>query len=88
MKEEKKEQLVKIFKIVQSFLKNPPLVVWGSGATVAFGIPSMDSLNKKLKKEISGFDAENDNLEVELGKEKYLEKMPEIKNVIWTLVGI
>lgn len=61
MKEEKKEQLEKIFKIVQSFLKNPPLVVWGSGATVAFGIPSMDSLNKKLKKEISGFDAENDN---------------------------
>lgn len=87
MKEEKNKQLEKVFKIVQSFLKNPPLVVWGSGATVNFGIPGMDSLNKKLKKEISGFDAENDNLEVELGKEKYQEIMPEIKNVIWNEIN-
>lgn len=87
MKEEKNEQLEKVFKIVQSFLKNPPLVVWGSGATVTFGIPGMDSLNKKLKKEICGFDAENDNLEVELGKEKYQEIMPVIKNVIWNEIN-
>lgn len=87
MKEEKNEQLERVFKIVQIFLKNPPLVVWGSGATVSFGIPSMDSLNNQLKKEIGGFDAENDNLEIELGKEKYQEKMPEIKNVIWNEIN-
>lgn len=87
MKKEKNEQLERVFKIVQIFLKNPPLVIWGSGATVSFGIPSMDSLNNQLKKEIGGFDAENDNLEIELGKEKYQEKMPEIKNVIWNEIN-
>lgn len=87
MKEEKNEILEKTFKIVQGFLKNPPLIVWGSGATVSFGIPSMGALNERLKKEISDFDTENDNLEIELGKEKYQEKMPEIKNVIWNAIN-
>ena len=32
----------KIYQIVQNFLKNPPLIVWGSGATISFGLPSMN----------------------------------------------
>jgi hypothetical protein len=87
MKEEKNEILEKTFKIVQGFLKNPPLIVWGSGATVPFRIPSMGALNERLKKEISDFDTENDNLEIELGKEKYQEKMPVIKYVIWNAIN-
>lgn len=76
-----------IFKIVQTFLKNPPLIVWGSGATISFDIPSMWDLNEELKEKIEGFDTENDNLEIELGKEKYQEQMPQIKKVIWDKVN-
>jgi hypothetical protein len=77
----------KIFKIVQVFLKNPPLIVWGSGATISFGLPSMLSLNEALKKEITDFDISNDNLEDELGKGKYQEKLPQIKKTIWNEVN-
>lgn len=76
-----------IFKIVQTFLKNPPLIVWGSGATVFFGLPSMWSLNESLKKEITDFDTSNDNLEEELSKDKYREKLPQIKKTIWNEVN-
>jgi hypothetical protein len=77
----------KIFKIVQTFLKSPPLVVWGSGATISFGLPSMRDLNEALKKEVEDFDISNDNLEDELGKDKYQEKLPQIKQVIWKEVN-
>lgn len=87
MKEEKNEIVENTFKMVQNFLKNPPLIVWGSGATVSFGIPSMGALNERLKKEISDFDIDNDNLEIELGKEKYQDKIPEIKKVIWNEIN-
>ncbi len=76
-----------VFNVVQTFLKTPPLIVWGSGATISFGLPSMSDLNEELKKKIDGFDTENDNLEIELGKEKYQEQMPLIKKVIWEKVN-
>ena len=76
-----------IFKIVQNFLKNPPLIVWGSGATISFGLPSMWSLNEELKEKIKDFDTTNENLEIELGKEKYQAQIPEIKKVIWGKVN-
>jgi SIR2-like protein len=76
-----------IFNIVQTFLKNPPLIVWGSGATIPFGLPSMRDLNEVLKKKIDGFNTSNDNLEIELGKDKYQDKMPQIKKIIWEKVN-
>lgn len=76
-----------VFRIVQTFLKNPPLIVWGSGATISFGLPSMWDLNEELKKKIKDFDTENDNLEIELGKEKYQKQMPQIKKVIWEKIN-
>lgn len=76
-----------VFRIVQTFLNNPPLIIWGSGATISFGLPSMWDLNEELKEKIEGFDAENDNLEIELGKEKYQEQMPQIKKVIWKKIN-
>lgn len=82
-KEEVKE---KIFKIAQSFLKNPPLIIWGSGATIPFGLPSMEDLNNALKSKITGFDATNGNLEIELGKDKYQKQMTQIKKTIWDKV--
>lgn len=84
---DKSEIKERVFKIIQGFLKNPPLIVWGSGATISYGLPSMWSLNEALKDKIDGFDTSNDNLEVELGKEKYLEQMPQIKDVIWNKIN-
>jgi len=72
--------------LIQGFLKNPPLIIWGSGATIPFGLPSMWHLNEALKERVDGFDAENDNLEIELGKDKYTEQMPQIKQIIWEVV--
>ncbi len=76
-----------IFKIVQTFLKNPPLIVWGSGATISFGLPSMFDLNEELKSQIEDFNTTNENLEIELGKDKYQDKMPQIKKVIWEKIN-
>lgn len=87
MAKDKKEIKENIFKIVQGFLKKPPLIVWGSGATISFGLPSMKDLNNALKEKIDDFDAENENLEVELGKEQYQNQMPEIKQVIWNKIN-
>lgn len=81
------DQKDKVFKIVQTFLKNPPLVVWGSGATISFGLPSMHDLNKALKKEVKDFNISNNNLEDELGKDKYQQKLPQIKQTIWKEVN-
>lgn len=83
MENEDKEILDNIFKNVQNFLKHPPLIVWGSGATIPYGIPSMQELNTKLKIEISNFNENNENLEIELGKEKYKDNIPIIKKIIW-----
>lgn len=83
MEEEHRET---IFNLVQNFLKNPPLIVWGSGATISFGLPSMWHLNEVLKKEIDNFDDTNENLEAELSKDKYQEQMPQIKKIIWNTI--
>lgn len=68
-----------LFTLIQEYMKNPPVVIWGSGATVAFGMPTMTELNSKLKTNFDYFDKNSQNLEEELGKEKYIEKLPEIK---------
>jgi len=45
------EEKEKVFTIIQNYLKKPPVVIWGSGATVPFGLPSMWSLNENIKRE-------------------------------------
>jgi len=77
----------KIFKVVQTFLGDPPLIIWGSGATIPYELPSMSDLNKKLKASIEGFNADNNNLESELGQDKYQEQIPIIKKIIWDEVS-
>ncbi|OUD29147.1 SIR2 family protein, partial [Flavobacterium sp. FPG59] len=77
----------KVFTIIQNYLKIPPVIIWGSGATVPFGLPSMNTLNGILKDNISEFDKDCENLEVELGKEKYHEVMPQIRNIIWHAIS-
>jgi hypothetical protein len=77
----------KIFTIIQNYLKTPPVIIWGSGATVPFGLPSMWKLNEIIKAKIPEFDQDCDNLEIELGKEKYIELMPQIRNIIWDAIS-
>jgi len=76
-----------VFTVIQNYLKMPPVIIWGSGATVPYGLPSMNALNKILKDNIPEFDKDCDNLEVELGKEKYHDLMPQIRNLIWNAVS-
>ena len=77
----------RVFTIIQKYLKTPPVIIWGSGATVPFGLPSMLEINELIKAKIPEFDQNCDNLEIELGKDKYLEKIPQIRNVIWNAIA-
>ncbi len=77
----------KIFSTIQKFLKNPPVIIWGSGATVPFGLPTMGALNRALKTEIENFNPTDENLEIELGKTEYELQMPKIRKVIWNTVN-
>lgn len=76
-----------IFSTIQKFLNNPPVIIWGSGATIPFNLPSMVQLNNVLREKIEGFNITNENLENELGKDEYKEKMPEIRRVVWDTVN-
>mgnify|MGYP006322241107 CR=1 FL=1 len=42
----------RVFTVIQNYLKTPPVIIWGSGATVPFGLPSMNTLNQILKDNI------------------------------------
>lgn len=54
---------------IQDYLKEPPLIIWGSGATIKFGLPSMQQLKDEIGKSISSFDSTCTDLEVELSKD-------------------
>lgn len=75
-----------VFKIIQTMLKNPPVVIWGSGATIPFGMPSMYDLNTEIGNRFNFFDASTNNLEEELGKDKYRDSLPDIRKFIWKVV--
>lgn len=76
-----------VFGLIQKQLKNPPVIIWGSGATIPYGLPSMGELTEILKSHFKEFDQECENLELELGKDKYQTQMPEIKKIIWDTVA-
>ena len=78
---ETKNKKDKIFRTVQKFLEHPPVIIWGSGATIPYGLPSMECLKKCLKSEIEELD-KNANLEVALGKIDDKNKIDKIKEII------
>ena len=39
----------KIFRLIQKFLKNHPVIIWGSGATIPYGLPGMSELVEVLR---------------------------------------
>lgn len=75
-----------VFQTIQKFLKNPPVIIWGSGATVPYGLPTMTDLNCKLQEKIEGFNPESTNLEAELGDPKYSGQSSEIRSTIWQTI--
>lgn len=76
-----------IYSTIQSYLNEPPLVIWGSGATIGFGLPSMSKLKDEIGKSVSMFDKTCTDLEAELGKDKYEPALPEIRKVIRDVVN-
>lgn len=76
-----------IFRIIQKMLEKPPVIIWGSGATIPFGLPSMQDLNKTISEKVKSFDGSNNNLEEELGKDKYLKILSEIRQIIWDRIN-
>ena len=38
-----------IFKLIQDYLKPCPVIIWGSGGTIPFGMPSMQQLKEHLE---------------------------------------
>ena len=76
-----------IFLTVQKFLERPPVIIWGSGATIPFNLPSMSNLNHALKEKIDDFNTTNNNLEKELGESKYETRMPKIRRIIWNTIA-
>ena len=76
-----------IYKTVQSYLNEPPLVIWGSGATIGFGLPGMSQLKDEIGKLLPTFDKTCTDLEAELGKEKYEADLPKIRKIIRDVVS-
>lgn len=76
-----------IYKLIQEYLKDPPVIIWGSGATIACGLPSMNDLNNTLKAKFSFFDKDSTNLENELGKTEYEPHISEIRKCIWECIA-
>ena len=77
-----------VFLTVRKFLQNPPpVIIWGSGGTIPYGLPTMDDLNTALREKIKNFNPGNQNLETELENEKYQEQMTEIRKVIWETIN-
>ncbi len=75
-----------IYKFIQDCLKNTPKIIWGSGATMQYGLPSMSDLNKDIKKQFPNFNQNNENLEKELNDEKYENDLPKIREIIWNCI--
>lgn len=71
-----------IYQTIQTYLSDPPLIIWGSGATIGFGLPSMADLIDEIGKVLPSFDKTCTDLEAELGKEKYERDLPQIRKVI------
>lgn len=75
-----------IYSTIQNYLKEPPLVIWGSGATIGFGLPSMSSLKDEIAKDLPTFDKTCSDLESELGKDKYESNLPQIRKIIRNVI--
>ena len=77
-----------VFKVVQEFLCTTPLIIWGSGASVPCGLPTMACLAKHLKDTLLPDLELKRNLETVLGESKYESRHLDIKREIWKYISI
>lgn len=73
--------LEEIFKLVQSFLKTPPTIIWGSGATADFGLPTVQDLAKGLKELGIGIDPQ-ENLEKQISEIYNEDHISQVKKYV------
>ena len=71
----------RLFSMVQDYLKPCPLIVWGSGATIPFGMPSMEELKRELNINEKG------NLEDILSKVDCDKKRKEYEKKIFEVIN-
>ena len=83
--------------LLQGYLENSPLIVLGSGASMPYGLPSMDGLAKEIRKSdtvisdpnYSAFctAVDNSGLEGAIDAVSLLpETLKEIRRVVWKTV--
>lgn len=82
--EETKSQ---VFSVVQQLLQRTPLLIWGSGATVACGLPTMKELGQYVKNRLSLPIDENANFEEELCKSEFEPHLGLIRKCIWECIN-
>ena len=91
-------ELDALIRRIQSYLENSPLVVFGSGATIDYGLPSMSDLGKTLEENsIINSDKNFDKFLVELNDEGLesaintsnlsCETQKEIRKAIWKKIN-
>lgn len=85
--DENEEAKSRVFTMIQQFLQKTPLVIWGSGATVDCGLPTMSDLGRRIKKELSLPIDENADFEAQLCKPEFESHLDAIRNCIWTYIN-
>lgn len=75
-----------LYSLIQDYLQKPPVVIWGSGATIPYGMPSMSDLKHELGSQFPEIAKSSDNLESELGKDCYDGEIDTIKKIIWQTI--
>ncbi len=81
----------KLAKVVQTFLRGAPLILWGAGATVPCKLPTMTQLATKLKVMERGWpNLDVNDFEKELCRDKYAkpEERRKIRWAIWNGVCV
>lgn len=76
-----------VFSKIQNILKEVPVIIWGSGATIPYGMPSMSDLTKAIGEKFPDFNSKTINLEEELGKPEYTKIFSDIKQIIWNVIN-
>lgn len=76
----------RLFSAAQKFIASSPLVVWGSGATVPCGLPTMRKLAEHLRSAVAPDLKDSGNLEKELGDDKYEDRIDAIRQEIWNKI--
>ena len=74
-----------IYKCLQDYLKDPPLVIWGSGATIGFGLPSMGDLKTEIGNALPTFEGTGDRYLSQAIKSAICILFPSLVIMLWKM---